>query len=351
VTLNCPCGAELIPGSLATDEYLNAWRAEHAGHKTKKETETDMANAVNREALQSKGGGDVFAPPSDLAKLIIREENPSHPNYHEHMIRVDPNDPENIALARSFRLHGWPDSQNISCWKDGNGDDAEYPLSNGRRRLTFVRLENERRTRENDPRGLIRPRVVLDSNPLLTETIANSMHKDDPPMVRARRYVALKASGMSALEAAAALGLDLEHAQHLAAVNGFGGVEAVDLQQAVNEKIIPADVAARAVKAGSAAVKKVVEAVKEAKAKAPVDKKGKAAKKAARKAAKDIPTHARAKNAVFLQLVADQLEASDSGVKVVQALRWAAGDEAPGWLTKYIDAAKAEKTKKGAKGK
>ena len=28
--LRCLCGASLLPGSLATVEYLNAWRAEHA---------------------------------------------------------------------------------------------------------------------------------------------------------------------------------------------------------------------------------------------------------------------------------------------------------------------------------
>ena len=28
----CPCGASLIPGGLATEEYVDAWKAEHEGH-------------------------------------------------------------------------------------------------------------------------------------------------------------------------------------------------------------------------------------------------------------------------------------------------------------------------------
>lgn len=34
--LTCPCGASLIPGSLATEEYVDAWLAEHAGHTAPK---------------------------------------------------------------------------------------------------------------------------------------------------------------------------------------------------------------------------------------------------------------------------------------------------------------------------
>ncbi len=211
-----------------------------------------MANQALREALQSDGGADVYAPPAHL--LVIAEEDPAHPNHHEHMLRVAPDDPENVALLASFREHGWPKSKTIAAWKDGKGAGARFVVSDGRRSLTFVRVENARRKAEKDKRGPIRPRVVLDDDPLLTETIANSMRKDDPPMVKARRFVQLRET-MGAGKAAAALGLSLADGNALAEILATPNA---DLHAAVNARYIPIDVAKRAIGGGSTKVREVI---------------------------------------------------------------------------------------------
>lgn len=210
-----------------------------------------MANQALKEALQSKGGADVYAVPDHL--IVIAEEDPKHANHSEHMLRVEPTDPDNVALLASLNTHGWLKSHTIAVYKDGK----RFVVSNGRRGLTFTRIENARRKKDKDPRGPIRPRVVLDDDPLLTETIANSMRKDDPPMVKARRFVQLRDGGMGAQKAAAALGLSLANGNALALILSAPNPA---MHAAVNSKSVAVDVALRATKAGSEAVAKVLDA-------------------------------------------------------------------------------------------
>lgn len=212
-----------------------------------------MANAANREALESKDGGDVFAPPEH--KLVIAEEDSNHANHFEHTARVALDDPDNVALLASLREHGWRRSVTMSVWKDGKGDGARWVVSNGRRRLTLLRIENARREKEHDTRGPIRPRVVLDDDPQLTEGLTNAMGKADPPMVIARRFVQGRGSA-GAQAAAAALGITLAYGNDLAKILAMPEPA---LHAAVNARLIPVDVAARAVNGGSAKVREVIE--------------------------------------------------------------------------------------------
>ncbi len=212
-----------------------------------------MSSKQKRD-LESDGVGEVFRPPTE--KLTILEESPKHPNHHEHMARVDVDNPEMAALLNSLRVHGWRKTETIAIFVDGD----RYAVSNGRRRVTAVRIVNVELKRAKDPRYPLRPRVIIDDDPALTEAMANEMHATDPPMVRARRYVQLRET-MGAGKAAAALGLSIKDANDLALVLSNPSAE---LQKAVNERRLPSDVAARAAKGGTATVAKVLAKSKDA---------------------------------------------------------------------------------------
>lgn len=295
-----------------------------------------MANAANRAALQSQGGGDVFAPPDHL--LVIAEEDPSHPNHHEHMERVRPDDPENQALLASFREFGWPKAFVIAVHKDGK----RFVVSDGRRRLTFVRIENARRKKEKDARGPIRPRIVLDDEPLVTEGMANAHRKLDPPLVIGRRFREQRDSLGSAGKAAALLGISLAEGN---ALDEILKCPNPDLHLAVNRRQIAVDVALRAVKAGSDAVRKVL-----AKARG-TD--GKVDAKAAKAAVKtEVAARPKARPAKELEAVEQALRArGPSYQNAAELLAWARGGEAPAYVQQIVDGLKAggkSKPKKAA---
>ncbi len=202
-----------------------------------------------KRALESDGVGETFQPPADLIR--IAEEDPGHPHHAEHMARVAPTDPDMQALVASFREFGWRRSIVMSVYLDGD----RYAVSDGRRRLTAVRIENARRKTERDKRGPIRPRVVVDDNPALTTTMTNSMRKDDPPMVKARRFVE-NSETMGASAAARAAGfLTLAEAN---ACKAILSIPDASLHAAVNSGAVTVDTAARAAKKGGAVVRQVL---------------------------------------------------------------------------------------------
>lgn len=279
-----------------------------------------MANAANREALESKDGGDVFAPPEH--KLVIAEEDPSHANHFEHVTRVALDDPDNVALLASLREHGWRRSVTMSVWKDGKGDGARWVVSNGRRRLTLLRIENARREKEHDTRGPIRPRVVLDDDPQLTEGLTNAMGKKDPPMVIARRFVQGRGSA-GAQAAAAALGITLAYGNDLAKILAMPEPA---LHAAVNARLIPVDVAARAVNGGSAKVREVIEKATGADGKVNT----KAAAKAAREA---VPVkhrtrpHPKTMEKVEAQISRASTSSDPLTTGILLGIRWGLGQD------------------------
>jgi hypothetical protein len=259
------------------------------------------------------------------------------------MARVRLDKPEMRALLASLRTHGWRKAVTIAVYRDGE----RFCVSEGRRRITCLRIENERRKAERDPRGPIRPRVVLDDDPSLTTVMANEMREGDPPMVRARRFVELRET-MGAEKAAAAIGETLQNANALALILAAPNR---DLHAAVNDMSIPVDVALRATKGGSEAVAKVL-----AKSKGDGGKVDpKVAKAAAREAVPDRP---RARPARIARPIADELErlaankttcpiTGERAVPphVVALAKWFAGNDKAldGFptLAKAIDSAKA----------
>lgn len=202
-----------------------------------------------KRALQSDGVGETFSPPADLIRIV--EEDPDHPHHAEHMARVSIDDPDMQALIASMREFSWRKSITMSVYLDGD----TYAVSAGRRRLTAVRIVNAERAAAKDKRGPIRPRVVVDDNPALTTTMENSMRKDDPPMVKARRFVDNSAT-MGAQAAARAAGfLTIAEANACAKILS---VPDASFHAAVNAGSITVDTAARAAKAGSAKVREVI---------------------------------------------------------------------------------------------
>ncbi len=286
-----------------------------------------------KNALQSLGVGETFQPPADL--LRITEEDPAHPHHAEHMARVRADDPDMLALVASFREFGWRKAVTLAVYLDGDA----YAVSDGRRRLTAVRIENARRKAERDKRGPIRPRVVVDDNPALTTTLANAMRKDDPPMVKARRFVE-NSETMGAQAAARAAGfLTIADANACAAILR---VPDAALHAAVNRGEVTVDSAARAAKKGTKAVREVL-----TRSRLPSGKIDSAKADAAVKEV--VPPRPRMRNADEIGEVAAALvEAGET--KAAHALLWALRkNDAAKWLEKAVESAEAaRKTKGGA---
>jgi hypothetical protein len=82
----CPCGASLLPGSLATEEYVDAWLTEHAGHK-----------APEREP----------APPKlDVGELCRREGYAASPYPGEGAVLLA-DEVDALVCARALRKKGF----------------------------------------------------------------------------------------------------------------------------------------------------------------------------------------------------------------------------------------------------
>lgn len=206
-------------------------------------------SSKQRQELQSEGGGDAFRPPVHLIR--IAEEDPSHPEHEAHMARVSLNDPENMALLESMRLIGWPTGSIVYIYKDGDG----YNAADARRRLTFAHIVDAEWKKAKDKRYPMRCHAVMTDDPDTARDIANAHRKEDPPLVRARRYVEKRAEygwpniKDAAARAAACVGLRLDYANALAACLSLPA----DQRAKVNNGELPPDVAARAAKKGGAA--------------------------------------------------------------------------------------------------
>jgi hypothetical protein len=90
--LRCPCGDSLLPGSLATEEYVDAWLAEHAGHKASEAAPVPEASASE-------------APKLDLEELCRREGYASRPYAEGAVILTDEVDA--LVCARALRKKGF----------------------------------------------------------------------------------------------------------------------------------------------------------------------------------------------------------------------------------------------------
>lgn len=289
-----------------------------------------------KRALESDGVGETFQPPADL--IQIAEEDPTHPHHHEHMRRVSVDDPDMQALINSFREFGWRKAITMSVYLDGD----HYSVSEGRRRLTALRIVNAERKAERPKKIPLRPRVVIDDNPALTTTMANSMRKDDPPLVKARRFIDNRES-MGAQAAARAAGfLTIADANACAAILSIPDAA---LHAAVNSGEVTVDTAARAAKAGGKGVRKVLERSRGADGKVDPRK----AKEAAREAA---PPRAKTRPARVLESVEAEVRAGGENVGAAQrafadGIAFATGKDAPEWARKFVESAEA--TRKAAR--
>lgn len=293
--------------------------------------------ARERETLESTGRSEVHGTP--LRKLYIAEDDPNHPNHHEHVARTRIDDPDMIVLLESFRAFGWIISRPAPAYLDG----ARYCMSDGRRALVAARVvEAEwRAARPKDKRlvhGDMLARIFVDRDPALTESVANSMRKGDPPLVIARRFVQFRET-TGAAKAAAAVGLSLADANNLAAVLANPNAE---LQKAVNERRVPSDVAARAAKKGSAAVQGVIAKSRDADGK--ID--GKKAERAVKEGHETRPKARAANLAISFR---DEAERLGINGQTLAVLRWFAGDNDA--LAGYAQIAKALESATGALGK
>lgn len=192
---------------------------------------------TQRDALDSEGSGECFRPNPD--RLHIVEDDPNHPNHHAHMLRVSADDPENIATYESLLLNGWARGSVLAIYSDG----TRYVIADGRRRLTVLRRVNEELKRQK--KKPIRPYAVITDDPGKTEAALNSGRKDDPPLVKARRFVELREE-IGAPAAAALLCMRLDYANALAQCLTLPA----DIRAKVNSGEMPPDVAARAAKKG-----------------------------------------------------------------------------------------------------
>jgi len=301
-----------------------------------------------KRALQSDGVGETFSPPADLIR--IAEEDPEHPHHGEHMRRVSPDDPDMQVLLASFREFGWRKAITMSVYLDGD----VYSVSEGRRRLTALRIVNAERKAAKDKRGPIRPRVVIDDNPALTTTMANSMRKDDPPLVKARRFVE-NSETMGASAAARAAGfLTLAEAN---ACKAILQIPDASLHAAVNSGAVTVDTAARAAKKGQGTVRKVL-----TRARATGD--GRVTEKGAREAVKaEVPKKMKARPAPILLSVEQEMRRALPATEdpddthalmvsiFVEALAYARGGAVPEWAAKYVESAEAGRRGKKGGGK
>jgi hypothetical protein len=83
--LRCPCGGSLLPGSLADDAYIGAWRKEHEGHEAPlavPEPPLDVTTLCREEGFR-------FTVPYATSAVILRSEGDA------------------LACARGLRKKGW----------------------------------------------------------------------------------------------------------------------------------------------------------------------------------------------------------------------------------------------------
>lgn len=285
---------------------------------------------TQRDALGSEGSGECFRP--DPARLHIAEDDPKHPNHAAHALRVAEDDPENVALYESMLLNGWARGSVIAIYSDG----GRYVVAAGRRRLTVLRRVNVELKRLRKPP--IRPYAVITDDPAVTEAAENANRKDDPPLVKARRYVELREE-MAAARAAALLGMRLDYANALALCLSLPA----DIRAKVNSGEMPPDVAARvAKKEGSNGVAKIAAAAK--------DTNGKVDPGKARAAAKDVAKRPKAVSRPVVLAMADVIvkrgrDTFGGPENIAALIRYLSGDREQvngrPWLLKLVNEAEA----------
>jgi hypothetical protein len=207
------------------------------------------------KAIGSVTRGDFWGLPPE--KIKIAQEDPSHPAHKWHMARVNLANPAFVALLEAIRVVGWQTGSACFAFvdKDEEGNKTAVAAT-AKRRVTAARIVNEEWKRANDPRYPIVVPLVLTKDPVMAENIENSLRVEDPPLVRARRFLA---------------SVDVLGEQAAAASNGFtlkdahAAVELLkadpELQGAINRLEIPLDTATRISKQGRA---KALEALGEA---------------------------------------------------------------------------------------
>lgn len=273
--------------------------------------------------MESRGGTDVFCPTvKRSASFLIDEEDPGHPGHHDHMIRVDPDDPDNVRLYESIDAFGFMREFPIVILqekiKKGNKETVVDRVRAGRRRLTVLRRVNKARiAKKLEPH---RPAVIFTDDPVVADSVSNAS-KPDPPLVRGRRFM-LAAKSLGDGPAAAAEHLELSYAHKLAKIIRC---PVPDLHDAVNRLLVPVDTAARAVDQGSVAVARILAASKNADGKVNPQK----AKAAVKEAHEPKP---KAKSADQHRAVADVVSKEGKGAprwegqEVAALVRWLGGD-------------------------
>ena len=93
--LKCPCGQSLLPGSDATEEYVDAWLAEHADHK---------APGKAPEQKPPNDPGPAAAPAKlDVEELCRREGYAARPYANLENAVIFTDEVDALVCARALR--------------------------------------------------------------------------------------------------------------------------------------------------------------------------------------------------------------------------------------------------------
>ena len=249
-------------------------------------------------------------------KIVIREEDPKHPDHAFHMARVNPDNPAFQKLLASMREIGWQTGSAAFCYFDGKGADKVAVAATAKRRITAARTVNAERAAagKTKPEDILVVPVVPTSDPVMAQNIENSLREDDPPLVRARRFLAARDT-MGAVRAAASVGFSLAEANQ--AVEMLKAEP--ELQKLVNEKVVPLDVGVRITKKGREAAAEQLNAAR--------DETGKVDPKKLRAAAKKVSPAAKEKGASERQAARVKVMPGKQIVEVRKSIKAAGLDD------------------------
>jgi hypothetical protein len=189
--------------------------------------------------------------------ITIEQEGPTHADHGAHMARVSLHNPKFKRLLDSMRAIGW-ETGSVAFVHRKKGVLGCF-AADGKRRITASRIVNkERRAAGRSDDDLITVLAILTDEGDTAESIANSNREDDPILVRARRYLKAKRS-LSDVEAAAQNGLTVKEAHQAVQLLSADP----EMQDLLNGKVIPVDVAIRMLKKGAAAVREQLNAARD----------------------------------------------------------------------------------------
>lgn len=288
-----------------------------------------MSGTTTRDRYGATGNRECY--PLDVDRLVIEEDDPTHPEHAHHVWRTSLDRPKMQDLLASIREHGTEGvARPIIVYLDGKVPK----VAEGRRTVTAIRIVNAERKAARPKLPPLKVLGITTKDPSLARDLGGVGREEDPPMVLARRYRKALDAGETPSAAAARTAGNLAYANVLLKCLSLPD----DVQAAINRGEIAPDVAVRAARnGGGAAAAAVVEDAKDPTTGKVDGEKAKAAAKRVTPVVRRSTPHPRTAIKIGVTLaMSHRCERADG---FLLALRWHAGEDVWDRLPAEVQAA------------